>query len=95
MPNWGQVLGEINHVKIEQDALIKKAEQNKRAAVDTIRRKYLDTLFKYTGRNVIAYYSGWLSKPGVVNQDIIDEDKIFSPASSGAALAVATFFCLA
>ena len=75
MPNWGQVLGEINSIKIRQDALIENANQKKRSAVDTIRRKYLEKLFKYTGRNVIAYYSGWLSKPGIENQDIVDEDK--------------------
>ena len=75
MPNWGQVLVEINEIKIQQDKLIEKAEQKKRSAVDAIRRKYLNALFKYTGRNVIAYYSGWLSKPGIDNQDIVDEDK--------------------
>jgi hypothetical protein len=30
--------------------------------VDSLRRKYLKNLSVYTGRNVIAYYSGWLQK---------------------------------
>jgi len=44
-------------------------------ALDVVRRKYLSELRGYTGRNVIAYYSGWLSKPGVAQTDINDEDK--------------------
>lgn len=31
--------------------------------LDTIRRKYLATMHDYTGRNIIAYYSGFLQKP--------------------------------
>ncbi|MBM2825075.1 MAG: Serine protease [Dehalococcoidales bacterium] len=45
------------------------------SAVDIVRRKYLKLLFEYTERNVIAYYSGFLSKPGVLQADISDEDK--------------------
>jgi len=43
--------------------------------VDVIRREYLLDLFKYTERNIIAYYSGFLSKPGIAQLDINDEDK--------------------
>jgi membrane-bound ClpP family serine protease len=43
--------------------------------VDEIRRMYLQALHKNTGRNVIAYYSGFLSKPGLGQMDINDEDK--------------------
>lgn len=44
--------------------------------IDVVRRKYLKQLHSYTKRNVIAYYSGWLSSPKnnpalIVN----DEDK--------------------
>ncbi|MBI4337385.1 MAG: ATP-dependent Clp protease proteolytic subunit [Chloroflexi bacterium] len=46
-----------------------------RGAVDVVRRRYLKQLFEYTGRNVIAYYSGFLSKPGILQEDINDEDK--------------------
>lgn len=49
MPNWGGVLTEIQE----------KANLN---PLDAVRRKYLKTMNEYTGRNVIAYYSGWLQK---------------------------------
>ena len=62
MPSWNQVLEEIQRSK-RVDAL------------DDVRRKYLKKLTKLTGRNTIAYYSGWLQKPGVGNASIIDDDK--------------------
>lgn len=68
MPNWSDVLKEISS---ERDASISGA----RGAVDTIRRRYLKALHKKTGRNTIAYYSGFLSKPGISLEDINDEDK--------------------
>lgn len=43
--------------------------------MDVVRREYLSKLHAHTGRNVIAYYSGFLSKPGVGQQEINDEDK--------------------
>ncbi|HXT16990.1 MAG TPA: hypothetical protein VN706_15220 [Gemmatimonadaceae bacterium] len=42
---------------------------------DRVRREYLEKLANYTKRNVIAYYSGWLSKPPTAGLDITDEDK--------------------
>ncbi|WP_083276839.1 SDH family Clp fold serine proteinase [Sphingobium phenoxybenzoativorans] len=68
MPNWGQVLTEIQ----AQDAKLTNSAQS---AVDIVRRRYLRKLFKKTGRNVIAYYSGWLSNPGAFGTDVNDEDK--------------------
>ena len=68
MPNWGDVLDEINQYAAQ-------AQHASASASDVIRRKYLDGLFNYTGRNVIAYYSGWLSKPGLAGTEINDEDK--------------------
>ncbi len=64
MPNWGEVLNEI-------------ADKSKeaRSAIDVVRRKYLVELNKYTKRNVIAYYSGWLQKPGMEGTEINDDDK--------------------
>ena len=62
MPSWNQVLEEIKNSK-RIDAL------------DFVRRKYLKLLFKKTERNIIAYYSGWLQKPGIGNADINDDDK--------------------
>ena len=49
MPNWGDVLKEIQ-------------QSPKKNAIDCVRRKYLKQYYNYTGRNVIAYYSGWLNK---------------------------------
>lgn len=61
MPNWGEVLAEIQGAKIDNP-------------LDVVRRKYLDIMYEYTGRNVIAYYSGFLQKPkGDVSID--DNDK--------------------
>lgn len=48
MPNWGQVLTEIESL------------QN---PLDTVRHKYLDIMHQYTGRNIISYYSAFLQKP--------------------------------
>jgi serine dehydrogenase proteinase len=68
MPNWSQVLVEINQ-------FVQASNAQARGAVDIIRRKYLGELATYTGRNVIAYYSGWLSKPNIIQSEINDEDK--------------------
>jgi hypothetical protein len=40
-----------------------------------VKKGYLDKLYTRTGRNVIAYYSGFLSKPGIRGIEINDEDK--------------------
>jgi len=68
MPNWGQVLGEISQLANQHAILSKKA-------VDDIRHKYLAELHRKRKRNVIAYYSGFLSKPDVGQLEITDEDK--------------------
>jgi len=60
MPNWNEVRREIDSVE---------------AAGDAVRRKYLRLLHEHTGRNVIAYYSAFLSKPDLVGIEISDEDK--------------------
>lgn len=44
-------------------------------AIDIVRHEYLKQLHNKTGRNVIAYYSGFVSKPGIAQQEINDEDK--------------------
>ena len=61
MPNWGQVLAEIQGTRVDNP-------------LDTIRRKYLKIMNEYTGRNVIAYYSGFLQKNNP-NSAIDDNDK--------------------
>lgn len=68
MPNWNEVLAEIQGT---QSAATQAAAQ----AMDTVRRKYLRSLAKHTERNVIAYYSGFLQKPGILQTQISDEDK--------------------
>lgn len=60
MPNWSAVLREIQ-----------VGEQ----ALDNVRVKYLHALHEMTGRNVIAYYSGWLQRGAVAGIDITDVDK--------------------
>ena len=61
MPNWAEVLHEIQGVQVENP-------------LDTVRRKYLELMHKYTKRNVIAYYSSFLQKPAG-NTAIDDNDK--------------------
>lgn len=68
MPNWGQVLQEIQAT----DAKLKNRAVG---SIDVVRRKYLKRLFKVTNRPTIAYYSGWLTNPGAPGVDINDEDK--------------------
>ena len=71
MPNWNDVLFEIAaYIKDH-----KLPPQQAGTAIDAIRRKYLLELHEETERNVIAYYSGFLSKPEVSGVDINDEDK--------------------
>lgn len=62
MPNWGEVLSEIQGTRVDNP-------------LDLVRRKYLRIMNEYTGRNVIAYYSGFLQKStGAVSVD--DNDKM-------------------
>ena len=64
MPAWGNVLGEIG-----------AKQQAGQQAVDLVRRRYLKQLHKHTGRNVIAYYSGWLFRPpNTPNLSVGDDD---------------------
>lgn len=66
MPNWKEVLSEIQSVHQDNPNV---------NPLDTVRRKYLELIEKHTGRNVIAYYSGWLQKPGFPDTSINDKDK--------------------
>jgi hypothetical protein len=56
MPNWGEILQEVQ-----------KSVVDGKPDFDSVRRKYLGVLHGHTGRNVIAYYSGWLNRPDVKN----------------------------
>ena len=77
MPNWGQVLNQIaersQFHQVEANKHLQLAEFPR--AIAAVRQEYLAELHKQnTGRNVIAYYSGFLSKPGIPSS-INDEDK--------------------
>jgi ATP-dependent protease ClpP protease subunit len=65
MPNWKEVLDEI---QVEA----KKGVPN---ALDIVRRKYILEIHKKTGRNVIAYYSGWLQRGNAIDVIVNDKDK--------------------
>jgi len=60
MPNWKDILNEINATG---------------STHDVIRRKYINRYSKYVKRNVIVYYSGWLQKPTIQGLQINDADK--------------------
>nr|VFJ61923.1 MAG: serine protease, ClpP class [Candidatus Kentron sp. DK] len=75
MPNWADVFKEIQKEKEDfllQSRLLGVQAEN---SLVTVRAKYLKMLYEYTGRNVIAYYSGYLSKPYIAGTGITDEDK--------------------
>ena len=59
MAGWDDILRELGQAPSPQDLL---------------RRKYLKALSDLTGRNVIAYYSAWLSKPKADGLEISDSD---------------------
>lgn len=66
MPNWSEILSEIEQVY----------NQNQSSnPFDIVRRKYLKLLYEHTGRNTIAYYSGFLQKPGSDAVSVNDKDK--------------------
>ncbi len=59
MAGWDEILKELNETLSRNDF---------------VRRKYLRELSDYTGRNTIAYYSAFLSKPTAPYIDINDLD---------------------
>jgi ATP-dependent protease ClpP protease subunit len=65
MPNWKEVLDEVQA----------EAKQGTVNALDVVRRKYLLEIKKKTGRNVIAYYSGWLQRSNAIDVIVNDKDK--------------------
>lgn len=66
MPNWSEVLLEIHQARQ------RNPNQN---PLDAVRRKYLKKIFEITGRNTIAYYSGWLQKSTAPDTAVNDKDK--------------------
>jgi len=66
MPNWNQVLGEMTILGQRSSPL------------DVVRKKYIARMAKHTGRNVIAYYSGFLQKNTMAISHLVsmtDDDK--------------------
>lgn len=66
MPNWSEVI-----VEIQQE----QKNNPHGNPLDTVRRKYLKLVSEITGRNTIAYYSGWLQKPTAPGTAVGDKDK--------------------
>jgi len=71
MPNWREVLTELQGYH----ASVQRVQVEANQSLDLVRKKYLGLLHKRTGRNIIAYYSGFLSKPNIAQSEITDEDK--------------------
>lgn len=67
MPNWHEILNEIGQHQHEHS-------QAAAQTMDLVRRRYLKALADVTGRNTIAYYSGFLTKSNVQGIDITDDD---------------------
>jgi len=89
MPNWSETLAEIQEeftkAKEELEAQIaaqggnfnnfgQATNQLFGKAIDNVRHKYIQQVSEITGRNVIAYYSGWLHR-GHAKAQIMDSDK--------------------
>ena len=72
MPSWGEILAELN--ALQKD--LKERKGNPKTAFDTVRRKYLASLQKLTGRNVVLYATNWTSPGGPPPElvSITDED---------------------
>lgn len=68
MPSWGELLEEL---KPKTDT---NGQQIPPLSVDALRTKYISKLSQKTGRNVVAYYSGWLKPGKTQNIDINDSD---------------------
>lgn len=62
MANWNEIMNEI------------KQQQSLGSPLDIVRRKYIKELYKLTGRNVICYYSGFLSNSNHPDVAINDKD---------------------
>lgn len=63
MASWNELLSEANRLA---DPI---------AFLDTKRHELLSNISNKTGRNIITYYSSWLTKQNIANLDIVDGDK--------------------
>lgn len=69
MPSWKVILDEVESYQRNAHEAVHRAN----TALDLVRSKYMKELHERLGRNVISYYSGFLSKPSR-QSDINDED---------------------
>lgn len=63
MSSWSELLSEANRLA------------NPLEYLDAKRQELLKEISDKTNRNVITYYSAWLTKPNIANLDIVDVDK--------------------
>lgn len=63
MSSWSELLSEANRLANPVEYL------------DAKRQEFMTQISEKTNRNVITYYSAWLTKPGLANLDIVDGDK--------------------
>jgi len=63
MPKWSSILNEV------------EASSNIQRTLALKRHNYLEKISSLTGRNTIAYYSGWLKYPNKPNVGINETDK--------------------
>lgn len=75
MPNWHKVFDEISSLQADAQKSQQDAARAAANVFDVVRRKYLSSLSDATGRNVIAYYSAFLTKTHAEGIDITDDDK--------------------
>src|SRR5580692_7120403 len=65
MANWSEILDEVN-----------ASSSGPQKDVDSVRKKYLEALAALTGRNIIAFYSGWLQKKGIKSAQFYISDAL-------------------
>ena len=63
MPSWSEIITDVN------------LYSNAGIELDKKREEYLNKIHSITGRNVIAYYSGWLKAPDAPHVSIDEQDK--------------------
>ena len=66
MPTWGEILSELKQTE----------EKGVKPPFDAVRRKYLASAYKKTGRNIILYATKWTQASGINPEllSITDED---------------------
>lgn len=72
MPSWSQILDDV---QIFQDQV---------GRLNVLRQQYIEAISQNTGRNVIAYYSGWLKAENIPNVIINDQCECFYECDSWA-----------